>query len=62
MARRTFQEILEEAKAKGNYRVLTPDESLVDPEKFKENMRRLREEYTAKSNASWQRLKDVILD
>ena len=62
MARRTFQDIIAEAKAKGNHRVLTPEETLVDPKKFKEDMRRVREDYIAKSNASWQRLKNVILD
>lgn len=60
--RESFQEIIERKKREGNYRELTPDETLVDPKAFKAEMRKVREDFIRKSHNSWIRLRDVILD
>lgn len=51
----SFEEVLERAKREGNHRVLAPGEMFGGPEgyaKFRENMRKVHDDYVRMANAS----------
>lgn len=59
---KTLREIIEEQKAAGTHRVYEANETLRDPEAFREAMRKVHEDYLNKSAASIAALRDKYLD
>lgn len=57
----SFAQMIERLREEGKVRVMDPWETLNDPEGFRKDMKKIREDYIRMANDSWRRVKDKIL-